>query len=186
MPTGGGAAGGRTVGGESGGGVDAGPGRCVKATDCQGSPSALGALCVGTTGAWSCALGQCVVECGAGRTCTEGPTLQCLSCSGTQSCTDGPSCPFLTDLVVEQSTCGLASLEQWRSRPTTRPCERTVLFADGGVAGTVWAYASGSVRGEFPSLGGSCLGQVLPTGAVHFSLSCPSCSAIVRLEIVGP
>lgn len=131
-------------------------------------------------------MGACVAECSGGRTCTAIASPQCLTCDGSIVCANEPMCPWLTHLSFERSTCGLDPLGLWRTLPTSQPCERTLLFPDGGVAGTVWGYGYGAIRAEIPSLGGPCVGIGLPTGAVRFTLSCPSCSAFVRPEIVGP
>lgn len=184
--TSGGSAAGGSAGGSAGGGSAGGTTGCARASDCQGSTALLGSLCSGTPGAWSCALGSCVVECAGGRTCTATPTSQCLTCNGTQGCADAPLCPWLSHIFFERSTCGLSPRDLWATRLTPNPCERTLELPDAGVAGTLWAYGSGSIRAEIPALGGSCVGVVLPPDTTRFSLSCPACSAIVRVEIVGP
>lgn len=176
-----------------GGRADAGPpgggsAGCSSRTDCTGDPAALAVLCsTPSSAAWTCALGSCVVECSGGRTCTATPTAECLTCNGTQSCTSGPSCPFLEFVAFEQSTCGLTTEPWLRTQSTSSPCQRRLVFADGGVAGTLWAYASGSIRAELPALGGSCVGAALPPNAMQrFSLSCPACSAVIKAETASP
>lgn len=190
--SGGGTAGGASSGGGSAGGTVATAGgtsgvRCAQASDCTGlAPGGRTAFC-GTlpTQGWSCAFGRCVYEClGSGRLC-DSSTRSCLTCGAQTTCTSA-SCPLLTHVSFEGSSCGIPRDELWRTAPTMNPCESQLLFPDGGVAGTVWAYGYTALRAEIPSLGGPCIGADLQTGAVRFSLACPSCTAQIRPEIIGP
>jgi transposase len=82
---------------------------------------------------------------------------------------------------------GISMEPQWRTQWTSSPCTLTLVSPDGGVAGTLWAYASGSLRAELPSLGGSCVGATLPpSDQRRFSLSCPACSAVITSETSTP
>ncbi len=193
--TGGGVAGGGvtgggvTGGGVTGGGVTGGgSARCAQASDCAGRDAGSSdAFCATAPGrGWSCVLGRCVYECAGGRLC-DATTPMCLTCGSQTSCLNQMTCPLLTHLTFERSTCGVSQFEMWRTRPlSSGPCQAELLFPDGGVAGTLWAYGYGSVRADIPSWGGTCVGVDQQTGAVRFSLSCPACLSVVRPDIVGP
>ena len=186
---GGNVGGGNVGGGNVGGGAAGGVPTCIRAVDCNGRDAGMErqVFCgASPSQGWSCALGACVYECiGSGETC-DSQTPACLTCGALSTCTNAASCPFLTHLSFEGSSCGIPSNELWTTVPTTRPCESQVLFPDGGLAGTIWAHGYTSLRAELPVLGGACIGQSLPTGAVRFSLACPDCTARVRPEIIGP
>lgn len=173
-------------GGASGGGGPAlfDGGTCVSATACRGTNTAAASLCPGLTGSWSCAFNACVFECSGGRQC-DSADAGCLTCDSATVCSQQTTCPWLTHLSFERSTCGRDG-QLWQTRPTSEPCTRTLVQPDGGIAGTIWGYGYGALRADIPALGGSCVGVGIASGLVRFSLSCPACFALVRPEIIGP
>ncbi|MFT3706830.1 MAG: hypothetical protein QM817_04105 [Archangium sp.] len=170
---GGGATGG---GGSTGGGaaVDAGSG-CTTPADCTGTVPPVVTQCGGATGAWSCAFGHCVAECGTGRTCTA-PDAGCLDCGSGTECLRPNNCPMTANFTIETSTCGLPQFERLTATSiSSLPCTYIVSWSDGGVLGSMSFYGFDDLSANIPSLGGGCVGQQLPTGAIRYSVSCPNC-----------
>jgi hypothetical protein len=95
----------------------------------------------------------------------------------------------MTHLHIEAATAACAQYEGLLLKATSfssRPCTWGIQWPDGGTAGVVTFYAYDAVSAEFPALGGGCIGEQLPTGAIRFGLSCPACMLSVRPEVVGP
>lgn len=167
-----------TGGGTTGGGAATGGGSpdggCLTHADCPATLPQVVGQCSGAPGAWTCAFGACVPECASGRTCSFADA-GCLSCDGAQECVSTSSCPMMTRLYVESSTCGLMDVTLSATSLSSLPCSFGLQWPDGGTAGVVSLYGFNSISGTIPELGGGCVGQQLPTGAIRFGLGCPGC-----------
>lgn len=154
--------------------VDAGlTPQCVRASDCAPIDGGV-PFCGGL--AMSCIDGKCVAECEteAPRVCTRSD--RCLSCDGgTPTCAlcRAMGCQFAIEVV--SGTCP----------PSFRPgadvlgrCNGQIRI-DGGLVGT-WVGDLDDQASiiDIPSLGGTCVGRDLFTGARRTLVSCPVCTFI--------
>ena len=84
----------------------------------------------------------------------------------------------------------MATMDAGLTLPATsfssRICTWGLRWPDGGTAGVVTFYGYDEVTADLPFLGGGCIGEQLPTGAIRFSLSCPACMLSVIPIVVGP
>jgi hypothetical protein len=140
--------------------------------------------------AFSCIANRCVSECSAspGRVCTFNRATDCLECTptgtaclvsqcsaqtinaniGSVDCKLGASAPFApNDAVTATAAMGATCL--------------MTLTRGGATIGQVIRGRQGGFQAWFiPSLGGWCVGQSLPTGAIRSLVSCPLCQFSVE------
>lgn len=185
---------------DAGGGVDAGldggstdAGRasdggeeCLAASDCEGAPWASRWCIFGTAAGQSCVAQRCVSECvaDAGRTCVYEPSGQCLSCGGETPVCNADNCP--TDAFS-------ATVSSVECRPGVTPsfvmgatlsfvplhgasCEMSVVSDTGGLGQVVRGNQGLRQYWFIRELGGWCVGEQLPTGALRSMVACPDCT----------
>ena len=175
---------------DGGGGRDAGfdPDsgvECVGPADCRG-PIWSSPWCAGADAGFSCVVGRCVSECQseAGRTCTPDAGLDCLECTG--------GAPLCVADTCRRSAFGGVTVGALTCRPGVTPllrngeelsfvplrgasCELSVTGESRGL-GQVTIDERGRHFWFIRELGGVCVGQSLPTGAIRSLVSCPSCT----------
>lgn len=175
---------------------DAGSAGCTNAAQCgDGNRIALG--CVGAQ-VQSCIEGQCLTECrDAARTCSVvsgGPADEsCLACDdGAAACVNFCAAANVNvPYQVEQTTCdfwpssgllvqGSHLLSSDLRGPT---CSSVFRHADTDLElGRYDLLQSFEYLANFPELGGTCTGVMLPTGLERLYFGCPRCSiTLVRL-----
>lgn len=175
-----GGSGGGTAGGSAGGGggtfSDAG---CTQPSSCVGMPASV-PFCGAAGGlGWSCIENRCLWECNGGRVCdiTQTPDGGCLTCAATgTSCRDRFCVANTRMATIESSSCGLVGFVTISGGAGCRYS----AGGDAGVVGTFEELQGGEFLGEFPSLGGTCTGAMLPTGAERWVFNCPGCQLVVR------
>ncbi|MFZ5445812.1 MAG: hypothetical protein ACOZQL_37820 [Myxococcota bacterium] len=170
-------------------GVDAGVvdgGECATAADCAGMPWASRWCLFGTPAGFSCVERRCVSECvaDAGRACSYDESAECLTCSDGASTCEADTCP------TDAFTATISSVE---CRPGVAPpfgamttlsfvpvrgasCMLSVSTPGAGL-GQVLREPRGVRHAWFiRELGGWCVGETLPTGAVRSMVACPLCT----------
>jgi hypothetical protein len=156
------------------GSFDAGSALCTTATSCTARAIDAG-FCRSVPPTGTCAFGQCVSDCTPALTCTDADG-GCVLCNGSITCpARGQLCRQRQRLFIEASTCpklGLGQIEL-----VAQPDCTFTTVSDGGLTGRITFHEgiTGLVVGDFPSLGGRCVGQELPTGAIRYTLACPDC-----------
>jgi hypothetical protein len=187
-----GGAGGGTAGG-AGGGTGGGGGTvttdggfCNTPSDCVGDAGPVVGFCSGAPAVWSCAMHHCVSECGSGRVCDWDGGSRCTTCDGVTDCPSTQLCPTITNGVRIESGAGACAayantLLEAQSLSSS-PCTYGLTWPDGGTFGLIVFYNINGISADVPALGGGCVGEQLPTGAIRFGLSCPACMLSVRPE----
>lgn len=167
-------------------GLDADSGiECEDADDC-GGPLWSSPWCFGADAGFSCVVGQCVSECQseAGRTCTPDAGLDCLECTGSPALCVTDTC--------RRSAFGGVTVSSLTCRPGVTPVLRVgeeLSFVpirgascEFSVSGEGRGFGQATIdwRGRhfwfIRELGGVCVGQSLPTGAIRSLVSCPACT----------
>lgn len=162
---------------------------CISPADCLG-PLWSSAWCAGSDAGFSCVVGRCVSECQsqAGRTCTPDAGLDCLECAG--------SAPLCVADTCRRSAFGGVTVGALTCRPGVTPllrdgeqlsfvpirgasCELSVS-GEGRGLGQVTIDERGRHFWFIRELGGVCVGQALPTGAIRSLVSCPLCTFSVE------
>jgi hypothetical protein len=163
---------------------------CATRADCSGPlPPMLTPLCQKT--AWSCIAGACVADCGDGQSCWLGDGRGCIQCTPTAgSCpASGSACSWpatmMTWIELGAARCPAvfpagsdpfvgAALSVERTDPAS--CTFAVGRPDGGASfGTFEVLGRGDLFGDFPGLGGACVGVWAATDAPRVIWSCPLC-----------
>ncbi len=134
--------------------------------------------------AFSCIDSKCVWECGGGRTCQVSGDGGCLLCGppAIARCAKSACTPaVLSFREVEDSTCpGFPEIGARITITTASNCWSMVYRSAGAdYLGTWVELSSGEFLGTMPGLGGTCVGQWLPTGAMRVAWSCPLCQFVV-------
>jgi hypothetical protein len=188
-------------------GVDAGPGpdlgsapdaaitwidagACGMPSDCSGTPAPV-SFCQAPV--LSCIEGLCVSECAAApRSCILTQRIGCIQCSGaTPACpTQAAACLLrqVSTVHVDSATCPTfpgtnvpfpgSNLTIERTSPTE--CDFTAhLAASPANLGQLYQLDDGTFLGQFPGLGGTCVGTMAPTDAIHIVFTCPDCSFVL-------
>lgn len=176
--------------GADAGAVDAGRSpdggaECLTAADCHGTPWAPGSCFFGVPAGLSCVSQRCVSECvgDAGRTCVYDGASDCMTCGA-----EPPLC--------NADTCSTAAFTATVSSVECRPgvsapisagmtlsfvplheasCELSVSASSGGL-GQVIRGAPALHFWFVRELGGWCVGEQLPTGAIRSRVACPACT----------
>lgn len=170
---------------DAGGGFSADGGvECLTASDCVGTPWSNQWCFFGVDAGFSCVDRRCVSECLAQPrvTCVVDAGSECLECGGAMAI-----CPL--------DTCGrsafTATVSTVDCRPGVTPMLRSgeqlsfVPVRGASCLLSVSAAARGFgqvLRGNgrhawfVRELGGWCLGEELPTGAIRSQVACPLCS----------
>ena len=171
---------------------DGGVPACTFASDCHGDAGSVPWCALPDSGAgFSCISGSCVWECPGGRACTANVDAGCLNCvvplSGVCVGLDGGCANPGGTAIVESSTCANPIVAPPTPFTGTQlafapvgDCGSEVSVSGGAPIGQVVELSTTELIGDFPSMGGACTGQILPTNAQRFLLNCPSCQFVVR------
>lgn len=171
------------------GGADAGRSdggeECLTAADCRATPWASNWCVFGTPPGLSCVGNRCVSECvaDAGRTCTYDAGPECMDCSDEAPLCNADTCP---------TAAFSATVSSVECRPGVTPalstgmtlsfvpirgasCEMSVSTNVAGL-GQVVRGPNGRQYWFIRGLGGWCVGEELPTGAIRSMVACPDCT----------
>jgi hypothetical protein len=158
---------------------------CTVPGDCRG-PVWASNWCAGTDAGFSCVVGRCVSEClgEADRTCTPDAGLDCLECTGSSALCVADTCrpSGFGGVTVGTVTCRPGVVPLLRSGEQLSfvsirgaSCELSVS-GEGRGLGQVTIDQRGRHFWFIRELGGVCVGQSLPTGAIRSLVSCPLCT----------
>lgn len=158
---------------------------CFTASDCRGTPWAP---CIfGLTAGLSCVEQRCVSECrdrDAGRTCDYAPSNDCMTCGGEPPLCNADTCA--TDAF--SATVSLVGCRPGVTPPLVSgtslsfvpvrgaSCELSVSTSVGGLGQVVRSQADTRHFWFIRQLGGWCVGEQLPTGAIRSTVACPDCT----------
>ena len=157
---------------------------CLIAADCRAAPWA--ACLFAQTPALSCVDHRCVSECrggDAGRTCDYQPGTECMTCGAEIPLCNADTCatnafsatvsvvgcrPGVTPPFANGTTLSFVPLHD-------ASCEMSVTTDTAGLGQVV---RSQDVRHSWfiRELGGWCVGEQLPTGAIRSYVACPACT----------
>ena len=158
---------------------------CVTAADCRGAPWA--ACSFGLTAELSCVEQRCVSECrgtDAGRTCDYEPSNECMTCGTELPLCNADTCatdafsatvsivgckPGVTPPLVNGMTISFVPLHG-------ASCEMSVVTNVGGLGQVVRSQSDTRHYWFIRELGGWCVGDQLPTGAIRSTVACPDCT----------
>ncbi|MDP1823944.1 MAG: hypothetical protein Q8L48_11905 [Archangium sp.] len=172
-------------------GVDAGVAsdggeECLTASDCGAAPWASRWCVFGTPAGLSCVAQRCVSECvaDAGRTCTYDSPVECMRCGNEAPLCNADNCPtsaFSGTVSSVECRAGVTppmSMGMTLSFVPIRgaSCEMSVSSNVGGVGQVVRSNQDGRHYWFIRPLGGWCVGEQLPTGAIRSVVSCPDCT----------
>ncbi|MBL8922952.1 MAG: hypothetical protein JNJ54_29150 [Myxococcaceae bacterium] len=179
---------GAAAGADGGGPVADGGVECSSPADCRGTSWAT-RWCGAGGGGFSCVANRCVAECSvAAKTCSVDARAECASCGAE------PVLCVADDCSTNAFTASLSSVE---CRPGVTPtlavndllsfvpirgasCELSVSAPSRGL-GQLYRARSGSRQFWFArELGGWCVGEHLPTGAIRSQVACPLCTLVVE------
>ena len=159
---------------------------CRVASDCGGTPWSSAWCQFGAPPGFSCVAERCVAECvgDAGQTCiSDTPPSDCLTCSAGPICaTEGcPTDAFVARVSTVECRPGFA--------PTLMPgdelsfvpvrgasCMLSVSAPARGLGLAIRDTRSTRHAWFLRELGGWCVGDALPTGAIRSVVACPACT----------
>lgn len=159
---------------------------CLTASDCVAAPWASQWCRFGTPPGLSCVAQRCVSECvaDAGRTCTYDAPVECMRCGTELPLCNADNCP---------TSAFSATVSSVECRPGVTPplssgmtlsfvpirgasCEMSVSSNVGGVGQVVRSNQDVRHYWFIRPLGGWCVGEQLPTGAIRSMVACPDCT----------
>lgn len=154
---------------------------CSSPSDCTGVAKVT-RWC--SDGGWSCVQGQCVAQCAdqAGQTCVQDDT-ECLRCPPTAECI-APDClrsarfSFHVGDITCSEDAGLAVGDAIRELGGGVNCGIPLVIErpNGDEAfGALFETAGIQRSARVESMGGVCVVQQLPTGAIRYLFDCPKC-----------
>lgn len=177
---------GTDAGADSGVFVSDGGSECLTASDCAGAPWASRWCVFGTPPGFSCVAQRCVSECAgdAGRTCAYDSAQDCLACSNETPVCNADTCPTNAFAATVSSVECRPGVTPSFSMGTTlsfvpirgASCEMSVSSNTGGLGQVVRSAQDGRHFWFIRELGGWCVGEQLPTGALRSVVACPRCT----------
>jgi hypothetical protein len=165
---------------------------CLTARDCAG-PTWSSAWCA-TDAGFSCVANHCVSSCGdtAGRACVFDAGAECLDCAAAPPLCNADNCPlnaFSATVSSVECRVGFTPMLQPQDSLALVPirgasCELSVSAPGRGLG---QLYRARDYRPVGPShswfireLGGWCMGDALPTGALRSTVACPRCTFVIE------